>query len=158
MAVEISQGDVNVSKPAKRIRWATQRVKSVRARRTKSGIMNRFHKSGAASEKKRESGTSDSSNGSHIGGNDGADDESQDGGHRRIFFNRSLPPDATDEEGHPIAQFVRNKIRTARYTPLSFIPKNLWYQFHNIANVYFLFLIILGVGISVALDLEHNSY
>jgi phospholipid-translocating ATPase len=29
---------------------------------------------------------------------------------------------------------------------LSFIPKNLWYQFHNIANVYFLFLIILNVS------------
>ena len=25
------------------------------------------------------------------------------------------------------------------------MPKNLLYQFHNIANIYFLFLIILGV-------------
>ncbi|GKT92558.1 LOW QUALITY PROTEIN: phospholipid-translocating P-type ATPase domain-containing protein [Colletotrichum tofieldiae] len=48
-----------------------------------------------------------------------------------------------DEEGHPILHFPRNKIRTAKYTPLSFIPKNLWFQFQNIANIFFLFLVIL---------------
>lgn len=41
--------------------------------------------------------------------------------------------------------YPRNKIRTAKYTPLTFIPKNIWFQFHNIANIYFLFIIILGV-------------
>jgi phospholipid-translocating ATPase len=56
-----------------------------------------------------------------------------------------LPQTERDDEGHPLAQYARNKIRTAKYTPLSFIPKNLWFQFHNIANVYFLFIIILGV-------------
>ena len=149
MAVGTAQGDVNVSKPAKRIRWATQRVSSVSARRKKSGIMNRFHKNSAASEKKRESGTSDSSNGSHNAGEDGINESMDGNGRRTIYFNRPLPPDAKDEEGHPLTQFDRNKIRTARYTPLSFVPKNLWYQFHNIANVYFLFLIILSVSILV---------
>jgi len=72
--------------------------------------------------------------------------ESQDGqGPRKVYFNIPLPPDAVDEDGHPIAQYRRNKIRTAKYTPISFVPKNIWYQFHNIANVYFLFLIILAV-------------
>jgi phospholipid-translocating ATPase len=56
-----------------------------------------------------------------------------------------LPQAERDEDGHPLAQYARNKIRTAKYTPLSFIPKNLWLQFHNIANGYFLFIIILGV-------------
>lgn len=56
-----------------------------------------------------------------------------------------LPQTERDEEGQPLAHYARNKIRTAKYTPLSFIPKNLWFQFHNIANVYFLFIIILGV-------------
>jgi phospholipid-translocating ATPase len=64
---------------------------------------------------------------------------------RRVYFNVPLPQTERDEEGHPLAQYARNKIRTAKYTPLSFIPKNLWFQFHNIANVYFLFIIILGV-------------
>ena len=150
MALGASQGDVNVSTPAKRIRWATQRVTSVSARRKKNGVMNRFHKNSTASEKKRESGTSDSSNGSHKGSSDVPDDESANGdGRRRIFFNRPLPSDARDEEGHPLAQFGRNKIRTARYTPLSFVPKNLYYQFHNIANIYFLIMVILGVRIWV---------
>jgi phospholipid-translocating ATPase len=70
--------------------------------------------------------------------------EEQDSG-RRVYFNVPLPQTERDEQGHPIAQYARNKIRTAKYTPLSFVPKNLWFQFHNIANVYFLFIIILGI-------------
>ena len=50
-----------------------------------------------------------------------------------------------DETGAPIKQYARNKIRTAKYTPLSFIPKNLYFQFQNVANIYFLFIVILGV-------------
>lgn len=72
------------------------------------------------------------------------DDDAQ--GPRKIFFNRALPPDALDENGRPNTHYKRNKIRTAKYTPLSFVPKNLWFQFHNIANVYFLFMIILSVS------------
>jgi phospholipid-translocating ATPase len=66
---------------------------------------------------------------------------------RRVFFNMPLPEDARDENGTPKSHFARNKIRTAKYTPLSFIPKNLYYQFHNVANLYFLFIIILGVSL-----------
>lgn len=67
-------------------------------------------------------------------------------GPRTVYFNIPLPPDAVDEQGHPLKHYRRNKIRTAKYTPISFIPKNLWYQFHNIAYIYFLFLIILTVS------------
>lgn len=64
---------------------------------------------------------------------------------RLITFNGPLPPQYLDEEGNPLADYPRNKIRTTKYTPLSFIPKNISNQFiHNIANVYFLFLNILG--------------
>jgi len=34
-----------------------------------------------------------------------------------------------------------NKIRTTKYTILSFLPKNLFEQFHRLANIYFLILI-----------------
>lgn len=81
-----------------------------------------------------------------------SDDDDQENSARRIFFNIPLPDDAKDENGHPLADFGRNKIRTAKYTPLSFIPKNLWFQFHNIANIYFLFVIILSVRASNRLD------
>ncbi|XP_065668922.1 phospholipid-transporting ATPase VA isoform X2 [Hydra vulgaris] len=37
-----------------------------------------------------------------------------------------------------------NKIKTTKYTILTFIPKNLFEQFHRFANVYFLFIIILN--------------
>lgn len=65
---------------------------------------------------------------------------------RKVFVNLPLDKELLDEDGSPIQQFSRNKIRTAKYTPLIFIPKNLWLQFHNIANVYFLFVTILAVG------------
>lgn len=77
----------------------------------------------------------------------GVDQESQS---RTIFMNVPLPEDMKTEDGHNKQQFRRNKIRTAKYTPLSFIPKNLWFQFHNIANIYFFIIIILQVCYSCA--------
>jgi phospholipid-translocating ATPase len=141
----------NVSKPIKRIRWATQRVTGLSAQSKRRGIKSRFQKGSSSSEKKRESGGSDSADGSHIGGSpeeeeSGSNVEEETEQRRKIFFNIPLPDDAKDEEGHPLAHYGRNKVRTARYTPLSFIPKNLWYQFHNIANIYFAFLVILAVS------------
>ena len=111
--------------------------------------MDRFHKGAGSGEKKRESGGSGSATDGGQNGMNGSEDGSEaDSPRRRIFFNIPLPEDAKNEQGHPITDFGRNKIRTARYTPLSFIPKDLWYQFHNIANIYFAFLIILAVGLS----------
>lgn len=64
---------------------------------------------------------------------------------RHIFFNTELPAEFKDpESGLPVQSFARNKIRTTKYTPLSFVPKNLYLQFRNIANIYFLFIVILG--------------
>ena len=64
---------------------------------------------------------------------------------RVLAFNNTLPLHLLDAEGFPTTTYPRNKIRTAKYTPLSFFPKNVWGQFsRDIANVYFLLLIILG--------------
>lgn len=63
---------------------------------------------------------------------------------RTIYYNMPLADDMLDEDGKPITEYSRNKIRTTKYTPLTFIPKNLLFQFHNFANIYFLVLIILG--------------
>lgn len=65
---------------------------------------------------------------------------------RSVVFNRILPEEFLDpESGKPDTDYPRNKIRTTKYTPLSFLPKNITHQFiHNIANIYFLTLIILG--------------
>ncbi|KAH0563041.1 hypothetical protein GP486_002387 [Trichoglossum hirsutum] len=112
--------------------------------------MDRFHRTPSPNEKERDPGE-DPIHGDLEAAQAEGDDEAQDGlseqetTQRRIFFNIPLPHDAEDEYGHPIQDFGKNKIRTAKYTPLSFVPKNLWFQFHNIANIYFLFVIILAI-------------
>uniref|UniRef100_A0A8C2KZJ7 Phospholipid-transporting ATPase n=1 Tax=Cyprinus carpio TaxID=7962 RepID=A0A8C2KZJ7_CYPCA len=40
--------------------------------------------------------------------------------------------------------YSRNKVRTTKYTFLSFIPKNLFEQLHRFANLYFVFLAALN--------------
>lgn len=83
-------------------------------------------------------------NGDSPGTKEEEEEEATNG--RTLYFNQPLPSTMLDEEGHPILDFPRNKIRTAKYTALSFVPKNLWFQFHNVANIFFLFLIILVVS------------
>uniref|UniRef100_A0A3P9PD14 P-type ATPase N-terminal domain-containing protein n=1 Tax=Poecilia reticulata TaxID=8081 RepID=A0A3P9PD14_POERE len=40
--------------------------------------------------------------------------------------------------------YQSNKIRTTKYSFLSFLPKNLFEQLHRFANVYFIFLAALN--------------
>lgn len=64
---------------------------------------------------------------------------------RKVYVNTDLPPELLHPDTHkPLISMPRNKIRSTKYTPLSFLPKNLLYQFENIANIYFLILVILG--------------
>lgn len=37
-----------------------------------------------------------------------------------------------------------NVVHTTKYTVLTFLPKNLWEQFHRFANLYFLFIALLN--------------
>lgn len=102
-------------------------------------------------EKKRQSNGSDALQSQQPGEQDAGDGEEEEEeahgpGPRQLYFNQPLPPSMVDEDGSPLQQFTRNKIRTAKYTPLSFLPKNLWFQFQNIANIFFLFLVILVVS------------
>ncbi|KAJ1820757.1 phospholipid transporting ATPase [Coemansia sp. RSA 2598] len=71
---------------------------------------------------------------------DGSDGEL--GEERTVYVNVNLPKSALDAHGRP-PQYPPNQIRTAKYTPVSFIPKNLFEQFRRAANIYFLFLLIL---------------
>ncbi|CCD27045.1 aminophospholipid-translocating P4-type ATPase DNF2 NDAI_0J01530 [Naumovozyma dairenensis CBS 421] len=63
---------------------------------------------------------------------------------RSVYHNLPLPDELLDEDGIPIMEYPRNKIRTTKYTPLTFFPKNIYLQFNNFANIYFLILLILG--------------
>jgi len=138
------QDDSERTTPAKRIRWATQRVTGRKGTLKRKNIFNRHAARQSAEEKKRESTGTDPE--LAMVGQDAAQGggESEANG-RTIYFNQPLPAHARDNDGRPLQHYKRNKVRTAKYTPVSFVPKNLWFQFHNIANVYFLFIIILGV-------------
>ncbi|KAJ2856508.1 phospholipid transporting ATPase [Coemansia erecta] len=64
------------------------------------------------------------------------------GEERTVYVNVNPPKTTLDTHGRP-PQYPPNQIRTAKYTPVSFIPKNLFEQFRRAANIYFLFLLIL---------------
>lgn len=52
-----------------------------------------------------------------------------------------------DEFGQPVnpnANFAGNMISTTKYSIWTFLPLNLWEQFHRFANVYFVFILILN--------------
>lgn len=154
MAKGSEEHNGNGDKPTKRSRWATRKLTVKSSGLKRISIIDRIHKRTASTEKKRQSGGSNSLR--QDGDNESYDPNTQDdansttssseGDSRMLFFNQPLPDEFKDEEGHPRQQFTRNKIRTAKYTPLSFVPKNLWFQFHNVANIFFLFLVILVVS------------
>lgn len=111
----------------------------------KSLIDRMQQKKGGAANEKANADPSSGDNQNQQNGDENASDDDKSA-NRSLYFNLPLPPDLLDEEGLPLYTFPRNKIRTAKYTPLSFVPKNLWFQFHNIANIFFLFVIILTVS------------
>ncbi|KAK3938419.1 phospholipid-transporting ATPase DNF1 [Diplogelasinospora grovesii] len=140
-------GGPEPGKMTKRSRWATRKLTVKSSSLKRLSLVGRKHNRAASGEKKRASGGSESLRQDDNAQNDDQSVTSEGHGAapRSLFFNLPLPRELRDEEGHPVQQYPRNKIRTAKYTPLSFVPKNLWFQFHNIANIFFLFLVILVI-------------
>ncbi|KAG0317602.1 hypothetical protein BGZ99_006206 [Dissophora globulifera] len=62
---------------------------------------------------------------------------------RRVFINMPPPAQYLDKNGAPKFKYGSNKIKTAKYTALSFVPKNLFEQFRRVANMFFLFMAII---------------
>lgn len=58
---------------------------------------------------------------------------------RNVVPNHTVPT-KTPKRVHPNGQYMVNKIRTTKYTLLTFLPKNLIEQFHRVANLYFIFI------------------
>ncbi|KAI8333988.1 hypothetical protein BC941DRAFT_400926 [Chlamydoabsidia padenii] len=65
---------------------------------------------------------------------------------RKVYVNMIPHKDfgqSYDTSDDTLQVFATNRIRTAKYTPLTFVPKNLFEQFRNVANLYFLLLVVL---------------
>lgn len=140
----------NTLAPTQRARWATRRmtVRSGGSKR-KSLIDRMQQKKGGHNEKGngdgRDRNPDQNPDQDEQDGEENGSDNGEEAVNRTLYFNVPLPDDLLDEEGLPITNYTRNKIRTSKYTPLSFLPKNLWFQFHNIANIFFLFMVILVI-------------
>ena len=62
---------------------------------------------------------------------------------RTVVPNHCVPPN-TPPDQHPNGQYPSNHIRTTKYTTISFLPKNLFEQFHRFANLYFISIVLLN--------------
>ncbi|CAK7208943.1 phospholipid transporting ATPase [Sporothrix bragantina] len=144
------QAGATAASKTKRSRWATRKMTVKSSNKKRLSLMGRAHSKAMALEKKRASAGSESLRHPGEDGDEdnapGLEQQEEHGGPgpRTLYFNLPLPDDQKDETGAPKHSYARNKIRTAKYTPLSFIPKNLYFQFHNIANIFFLFLVVLA--------------
>ncbi|XP_029171036.1 probable phospholipid-transporting ATPase VD [Nylanderia fulva] len=62
---------------------------------------------------------------------------------RTIVPNHLISP-KTPKRQHPNGDRADNRVRTTKYTALSFLPRNLLEQFHRVANLYFIFIVLLN--------------
>uniref|UniRef100_A0A8C0QBA0 Phospholipid-transporting ATPase n=2 Tax=Canis lupus familiaris TaxID=9615 RepID=A0A8C0QBA0_CANLF len=77
-------------------------------------------------------------------------------GRTRVVRSNLLPPPGVEDPAAGAAKGARrrrrggaqrladNRLKTTKYTLLSFLPKNLFEQFHRLANVYFVFIALLN--------------
>lgn len=160
MALPLQRTETEVSTPTNRIRWGTRREDEEAGARRRTSILSRLSRRHAAQQNGGRNGASKRSSVEQAPAAEPVQEQEQEtprpsddsaqtteaDDKRTVYFNLPLPDHARDEDGRPLKHYARNKIRTSKYTPISFIPKNLFYQFHNVANLYFLFIIILGVS------------
>ncbi|GLV35748.1 uncharacterized protein CBL_01101 [Carabus blaptoides fortunei] len=63
---------------------------------------------------------------------------------KRVVVPNHMVPPKTPRKEHPNGRRVNNRVRTTKYTLLSFLPRNLLEQFHRVANLYFIFIVLLN--------------
>ncbi|UZJ52914.1 hypothetical protein CBS101457_002234 [Exobasidium rhododendri] len=63
---------------------------------------------------------------------------------RNVYLNIApTSPNEVKKNGDPLARYPRNKVRTSKYTFVTFLPRFLSEQFRRLANIYFLVLVLL---------------
>ncbi|XP_022238168.1 probable phospholipid-transporting ATPase VA [Limulus polyphemus] len=63
--------------------------------------------------------------------------------YRKVLVSHALSG-SHSSKNHPHYGYANNRICTTKYSLLSFIPKNLFEQFHRFANLYFLGIVLLN--------------
>ena len=64
---------------------------------------------------------------------------------RPVVPNHSVPAGVLHKhKAHPNYGYSSNRIKTNKYSILTFLPKNLFEQFHRFANLYFIFVVALN--------------
>ena len=63
--------------------------------------------------------------------------------YRRVVPNH-LFAEGLPERDNPNSKYTKNHVKTTKYTVLSFLPKNMFEQFHRFANLYFIFIVLLN--------------
>lgn len=63
--------------------------------------------------------------------------------YRTVVPNHMMEEDGPKKE-LPNQRYSTNKIETTKYSVFSFLPKNLFEQFHRFANLYFVFIVLLN--------------
>ncbi|XP_021366126.1 probable phospholipid-transporting ATPase VA isoform X3 [Mizuhopecten yessoensis] len=64
---------------------------------------------------------------------------------RTVVPNHTLDPSIQHRaKNHPNKDFRGNRIKTTKYTLLTFFPKNIFEQFHRFANLYFILVVALN--------------
>lgn len=106
-----------------------QKRKSVRKKRS------RFFRKGSSEKKRPTTASSEAGAASH----------EVPGERRNVYVNHPLSAMEVDQYGEPVKTYVRNKVRTSKYTIITFVPKNLYEQFRRVANLYFLALVVVQV-------------
>lgn len=63
---------------------------------------------------------------------------------RNVYLNIApTSPNEVNRRGEPLVRYPRNKVRTSKYTVVTFLPRFLVEQFRRLANIYFLGLVVL---------------
>lgn len=62
---------------------------------------------------------------------------------KRVIIS-NLPFGSKKWKENPNRYYDSNKIKTTKYTILTFLPKNIYEQFHRFANIYFVFIALLN--------------